>query len=73
MIYFVPYLRTAVSTTIFIPVAIRKDQEQKPVYRHCTPAVGAVEFGGIQFLKMLLSLSDPSGRGTCNAEWTVVH
>jgi hypothetical protein len=72
----VPHLCTAVSTPIFVPVSVRKDQEKKLVDRNRTPAVGAVEFSGIQFPEMLPALSRilrASGRGTWKAERAVFH
>jgi hypothetical protein len=69
----VPHLRTAVSAPIFIPVAVRKNQEKEFVDRDRTPAGGAVEFSGIQFLEMILALPSRSGRRACESERAVFH
>jgi hypothetical protein len=69
----VPHLRTTVFAPIFIPVAVRKYQEQKFIDRNRTPAVGAVEFGGIQILEMIRALSGSTGRRMCKVIRAVFH
>lgn len=69
----VPHLRTAVFAPIFIPVAVRKDQEKEFIDRNRTPAVGTVEFSSIQLLKIIRTYSGCPGRGTCKGIRAVFH
>jgi hypothetical protein len=72
----VPHLGTAVPAPILVSVPIREHQEEKLVYRDRSPATGAVEFGGIQFSKVLPGLSfilRGSGSRTLKAERVLFH
>ena len=48
----IPNLLTTESAAVFILVPIRKDEEKRFPYGHRLPALGAVEFRGLELIKI---------------------
>ena len=70
---FVAHLGAAELTAVFIPIAIRQDQQQKFANRDGATALGAVKFRGLKVLKSLLWLRPSLLLCGTKLEWFSLH